>query len=139
MDKVLYKKGYLIRVNSWENDGDNPRTEEVNVVNEAEAKQLVEFAWLFKSRNSGKGTIGNIYDGGSSEVEPVLVKFYDKYPDFLGDEKPEDMEHMIDWMIERASELGLSGSEFYTRVCDGVEVLYFEQDVVCKDLSQEWK
>lgn len=142
MEKVLYKKGYLIRITSWENDGDAYRTEEVNVDSEAEAKQIVEFARLFESK-SRRGKIGNIYDRAYTEVVGVLSKFYKKYPDFI--EKPDDEaegykegEQLVEFMLERASGLGLTGNEFYTRVCQSVEVLYFAEDVICEDLTQKW-
>jgi hypothetical protein len=133
--KLLYANGYLIRVTSWENDGDNEQTKEILIVTEQRAKQIVKFCWLFA------GDIGNAYDPDEKEIakiNSVLINFYHDNPDFF-DETPEDTNYISDWMIEFAYDLGLSGGDYYTRACDTVEVLRFDQDVYCDDLSSEFK
>lgn len=143
MKKTLYKKGFLIRVTSWENDADNYKTKEVNVDTEERAKQVVKFCWLFGSRRlRGDRGIGNIHgDYHADEVDgaqKVLIQFYHDNPNFF-DEIPEDPDYIGDWMIDFAYDLGLSGGEYYTRVCEKVEVFYFDQDVTCEELSREFK
>lgn len=134
--KVLYKKGWLIRISSWENDGDNGRTEEVLVETEARAKQLVEFAQLFD------GEIGNLYDPEDDErqkVTDVFLEFNAKYPDYIDVGFDEDPDAICDWFIDEAYDLGLSGGDYYTRYCDKIEVLYFPEDVLCEDVTERFK
>jgi LPS sulfotransferase NodH len=139
-NKLLYKKGYLIRVTSWENDADNYKTAEMHLPTEEGMKQAVEFAKLFEESFHGGG-IGNIHgDYHSEEIAgalETLQKFYEKYPNFF-DETPENPEYVTDWLMEVAHDLGLSGGEWFTRVCDKIEVYRFDQDVYCEDLSREF-
>lgn len=144
---ILYKKGYLIRVTSWENDADNYRTEEVHEVSKKKAKQVVEFAKLFESRSRGKGGIGNLGDDEGYVARVAFNKFYEKHPDFFVDEEnplPDkakiDEDYLADvvgdWGFDIASDLGLGGSEYYcTRVCDSVKVFYFPEDVECEEIK----
>jgi hypothetical protein len=140
-NKVLYKKGYLIRVTSWENDADNYKTKEFLTQSEEQAKAIVGFAWLFKSKSRMAGGIGNIYDGGRAgeveEAQEVMGEFFRKNPEMLSlnEEEKKDLseneDYIIDWLIDFAFDLGLSGEDYYTRVCEKVEVVYFPEDVVC--------
>lgn len=140
MKTKLYAKGYLIRVTSGENDGDNYNTKEVHETNEQKAKAIVEFCKLFESRCGSTGSISNMYEPDDEEMETVKKVFDDfhvKHPNFF-DDVPEKLEYYHDWFIDFASALGLSGSEYYTRVCESVEVLYFDQDVYAEDMTAEF-
>jgi hypothetical protein len=142
MSKVLYKAGYLIRVLSWENDADNYNNEEIQVETEQDAKDLVDFCWLFKSRYRDKGGIGNIYEARGDDQErelEVYKKFLEEHPNFcypgfdpVGN--PGDDE-LVDYMHEAGYDLGLTSGEQYTRVCDKVEVLFFKEDVICEEIN----
>ena len=139
MKKTLYKKGYLIRVTSWENDADNYNTKEVSEPDEAKVKQILKFCSLFKSkRRDSDAGIGNIHGDYHSELcdgaREVLIQFYHDNPGFF-DETPDDPDYIGDWMIDFAYDLGLSGGEYYTRHCDKVQVFYFDADVVCEDVT----
>lgn len=147
--KTLYKAGYLIRITSWENDGDNYNTKEIQVATDKEARAVTEFAWLFKSQNRrGDSGIGNMYEPDDAERSQVLAAFqkiYEKHPGVFDldlstvEDEEEKADYILDYFIDYAYDLGLSCGEFYTRVCEKVEVLYFPQDVVCEDKTAEFK
>ncbi len=153
--KTLYKAGYLIKVTSWENDADNYNTKEMQVETEDDAKALVKFCWLFTSKNNRTDRgIGNFYEPGLSQISEINSAFYDfhqEHPGFKGtffdeplnldgiEDEDEQIDALRDYYIDIAYDLGLSCGEYYTRVCDKVEVLYFSQDVLCEDLTSEFK
>jgi len=131
----------LIKVRSWENDADNYKNEEILVQDEERAKAIVKFCWLFKSKSRGTGGIGNIYDSGRpGEIEAaqeVLKEFLESHPNFF-DEVPEKEEYLLDWIHEFAYDLGLAGGDYFTRVCEDVNIIYFPEEVYCEDLTKEW-
>jgi hypothetical protein len=139
-DKVLYKKGYLIRVTSWENDADNYNTKEVQCDTEEESKEIIAFCRLFRSSSRNDGGIGNIYDCGRAgeitRASNVLWEFYQNNR-VTFTEECKDADEAAEYMMEVAYEFGLSGGDYYTRVCDRIEVLYFDNDVNCKIIN--WK
>lgn len=149
MTEVLYKAGYLIRITSWENDGDNYNKKEVSGLTKEQAKETVAFSKLFKSKNSvTMDAIGNISDPNEAELEKVKQAFLNhnnQYPDLDAEEElkqfPEGErdEIFMGWCLERAGDLGLAGGEyFYTRVCEKVEVYYFASDVLVENKTQEF-
>lgn len=129
---LRHPKGYEIAVTSWENDYDNVKTEYYNTSNKEHAIAVVKFCKLFK-KSEWEGGIANTYDPGSSTVDKireVIVDFYKQYPIILlGNESEQDEELIFDWCIELASELGLSGTDFFTRKLEKLEIHYFNQDV----------
>lgn len=141
--KTLYRAGYLIRVLSWENDGDNYNTKEIQVDTEQEARDVVDFCNLFGSKSFyDEDDIGNLCDGEYEPARPVFRKFYFNHPGFvnltLTDYKNEEEETdaICDAMMEVAYELGLSGGEyFYTRVCESVQVYHIPADVLVEQVQ----
>lgn len=140
--KTLYTAGYLIRVTSCENDGDNYNTKEIQVDTEQEARDVVAFCDMFGSSSNSKHDIGNLCDGDDNTARPAFRSFYFSHPDFinltLSDYKDEEEETdaICDAMMEAAYDLGLSGSEyFYTRVCKSVVVYRIPADVVVEELT----
>ena len=141
--KTLYRAGYLIRVTSWENDGDNYNTKEIQVDTEQEARDLVDFCNLFGSKSFyDEDDIGNLCDGEYEPARPVFRKFYFNHPGFvnltLTDYKNAEQETdaICDAMMEVAYDLGLSGGEyFYTRVCESVVVYHIPADVLVEQVQ----
>lgn len=141
--KTLYTAGYLIRVTSWENDGDHYNTREIQVDTEQKARDTVAFCNLFRSHSRCKDNIGNLCEGSTSRLaRRVFRNFYLTHPGFveadLTDCKTEEEETDIicDVLIDSAYDLGLGGSEyFYTRVCEKVEVYYIPADVVVEQVN----
>lgn len=148
MSKVLYKSGYTVRVTSWENDGDNYKTVDFHIGEKEKVNVVVKFANLFKNKNSNPSGIGNLLDGEGFKAHYTLVEFYEQnMPWFCTDidldgaaDEDEENEIISDCMLDFAYDLGLTGSEYFaTRVLQKIEVLYFETDVVCADVSKEFQ
>jgi hypothetical protein len=140
--KILYSKGYLIRVTSWENDGDNYNTKEIQVITEQEARTIVEFCNLFGSSSHNEYDIGNLCDGDGVSARPAFRAFYYKHPNFVNltlsdcEDEEEEVDTICDAMMDVAYDLGLSGGEyFYTRVCETVEVYHIPADVVVEEVE----
>jgi len=115
---TLVKAGYLVKITSWENDGDNYKTVELDGLSEEGMKAYVAFAKLFtKSSDRSDYHIGNIY---RSEVweEDKIKRLLKNLPQSCIDYF--DFEEW-DWW-DRAFDIGLTGGEFYTRVCDRIQV-----------------
>lgn len=143
---ILHKAGYTIRVSSWENDADNRRTVDFYIGEKEKVEVVVKFANLFRSKNSRPAGIGNLFD--NCEAYGTLTEFYEEnMPWFCEDidlegivDEDEEAEIIGDCMLEFAYELGLSGSEYFaTRVLEKLQVLYFENYVVCVDRTEEFQ
>ena len=121
--KLIYKKGLLLKIVSWENDGDHYKTVEYPVDNLEEAKALTRMCKiLFKSCNNGEGGIGN---SDSSEKE-TIINFYNKDSYFktiyLEDE-------FVDYVNDIHGEL-LGYSDYYSyRVCESASLYNIKEDV----------
>lgn len=149
MDKILYKAGYTVRVTSWENDGDNYKTVDCHIGEKENVDVVVKFANLFRSKNSNPSGIGNLLDDEIYEANYDLVTFYEQnMPWFCADidldgvtDEDEGNKIIGNCMLDFAGRLGLSGNSEYfaTRVLEKIEVLYFENDVVCAVVSAEFQ
>lgn len=142
---TLYTKGYLIRVTSWENDADNCKTVEMQVDTETEARTIVEFCALFSTTNPK--TIGNIYDPEWESEErkhaySSILDFHKSHPGFMDVDTPaeDDAYSADDYVTEAymdfAYDLGLRSSEFFTRVCESVEIFRIPADIIVEKM--EW-
>lgn len=141
--KILYPAGYLITVESWENDADNYNTETYHTRSEAHARAVVKFANVFKSQNNSKHGIGNMYEPDDEELDRAdrtLREFYKENPAIseVSGWDPIDDENVVSWLIDFAAELGLSCGEYYTRVCSRVDAIRFPMDVYAEDLTEEF-
>lgn len=138
MTKVLYKKGYLIRVHSWENDADHYNNKEVQVETEQEAKDIIAYCNLFKSSVwEKKGGIGNIYEVRESDwdrVNEILKVFYEGHRE-LFPEPCENNDEICEYLIDYGYDLGLTSGEQFSRYCERVEILYFPEDVICEEVK----
>jgi hypothetical protein len=138
---IKYKAGYLLTVDSWENDGDNKATKQIHYTNKAELKSAVEFCKLFtKSHHDGTGFVGNFYDVNEHELESIQDIFYEfhlKNKEFLGEDSSDET-LICDWCMDSGYDFGLTGGDFYTRKCDGIKVEYFKEDVHSEDVTKDF-
>jgi hypothetical protein len=140
--KTLYRAGYLIRVTSWENDGDNYNTKEIQVDTEQEARDVVAFCDMFGSSSRNEHDIGNLCEGDDNAARPAFRAFYFSHPGFVNltlsdyEDEEEETDAICDAMMEVAYELGLSGGEyFYTRVRESVTVYRIPADVLVEQVQ----
>ena len=121
---IVAKKGYTLKVVSWENDGDNYSTLFHTVSSCAEAQALRDVCnILFGCNSDHKNPIGIGNMMGDDDYQSVIKEYLIKHPEvtkYLGDAG--------DIMDFNYAVMG--GSEYYTsRVCDSVEVTYVSEDV----------
>ena len=122
--KLIYKKGLLLKVVSWENDADHYQTTETNMetLEEAKAYQRM-FLELFKSENNGDNGIGNSFDDKEERIEEFRLSdvfFKEKYTkeeffDFINDSSPDYMGHSVE------------GYDY--RICETCEIFEVKEDV----------
>jgi hypothetical protein len=159
--------GFQIQFSSWENDGDNYKTQIVNGLGEEDVKFYLTIANRFTSRNDwhqkGFGNDGISYQDAVNVVKEALEKhpnisqnIRDKWwenDEVLVKEYDVDLsneEEVVDlrggWILDMITDeiLG-SPSESYwdwhnghfMRVYDGCKIFYFSQDV--KDETDRFK
>lgn len=133
--------GYRLTVTTWENDADNYQTvikegiEDINLV-----KFYCELAQLHTSCNDHRRKgFGNLYEPEEKEINDyleeidVLIK---KYPDI--EIYPGQPVTEADHVSDVIHELGLSGCEFFTRVCESIKVEYTPTDIVFNNVTEEF-
>jgi|SRR6478609_8539524 len=141
MKKKVVNKGYTITVNSWENDGDNSRTESITVDSLEEAQAYVNLMKLCKSENQSTNGIGNANDFEPKHMRrirkclkenPILLKGEDIN---LNDDGEEADEELVDFFNELVSPL-LGNSEFYAcRVMENYTVTHSSEDVYSEQIK----
>lgn len=124
---TLYPAGYLIRVRSSENDGDNINTNEISVTTDFEVRVFEKIFELFEHHD-----VGNIFEGDDREIEKmrdVFEEFAEDNPQIFSDIDNEKVADPWDTIMDLASKIGLNNSEWFTRSPDKFEVFYFENEV----------
>jgi hypothetical protein len=140
------KKGYRITVTSWENDADNYNTKSIEGLDENEIKFHVELAKMHVSENQDRNAFGNIYDPSDLEREKhveALTALGMRYPGVINNWIVEEGEEVLveDYSTlihDSLGELGLRGSEFYTRVTESFVVEYIPEDIHIQDVTAQF-
>ena len=130
MKKLLYKKGILLKVTSWENDRDHYNTKEVYVDSVEEGKALKHMLInLFKSRGQGLGN-----KTSSKDVDELIRNYYDASEYF---QKEMDLGEFTAFVKDNHGEY-LGYSEFYYyRVCESCELYEIKEDVFVEEIKIE--
>jgi hypothetical protein len=117
----IASKGYTVKVVSWENDGDNYRTESMTVDTKEEALKIKKICKeLFKS--GGKFGVGNSMDG---EGQPLILAYMKSNPEM----------ELTKGYINKLDQKLMGGSEYYDfRVCESVQVTYLPEDVFAEEI-----
>lgn len=143
----IIPQGFQLIITSWENDGDNYNTETVSGLSLEEVSFLTKFISLFRSRNNRNNNnhIGNYYEPSEKELSHILnviKQFVEQNPSpakfieyFNG---LNDDEYALNGPIELASDLSLSRGEFFTRVIEDFQVLYYLEEIKILDLTADF-
>lgn len=133
--KKVISKGYTVEVTSWENDGDNYRTQSATFDSLEEAGIVTKMCrTLFKSSNNGEGGIGNLMDDEDDEAISIILKYVDNNPEVKSLKK--DKSQKISEVIMNINYTLMGGSEYYySRVCEKVTVLYSSADVSIEEIK----
>jgi hypothetical protein len=135
MKTLKYTAGsYVIKVSSWENDGDHDRTEETVASNLKLAQAIYDFCQIFDEH----GNLDDPTEAKQEAVKTAFVAFAKANPVFFGDEQPEDEEQVVHWCMDIAYGLGLTCGEQYTRQLDIVIVEYMLHDVYVTNVTKEF-
>lgn len=135
----MIKPGYQLHIITWENDGDNYKTEILNGLTEADVRFYVHIVKRFNSRNAHTNPgLGNSYNkvevltGLAAEAlaanPGVSDEIRDAWNYYLEGEYPEDI-------IELYTELLGTPDEYYfneygfCRVCEAFKVFYIPKSI----------
>lgn len=140
---TLYRSGYLVRVSSWENDGDYSNTKEIQLDTLDHVVTVVALCKLLSS------DFGNMYEPDEEELKefeqaiaalPGIKQFiHDNFSDSeAAIDDPESGMSYVDYILEFLYDLGLTGSEHYfTRVCNSVKVYHIPVDVLVQEIEMK--
>lgn len=135
VDKVL-KKGWLVEIDSYENDGDYGTTVMVN----AESKEELDWIRFVLPHFKYGGKLGNVYDGNdkffklvAATLLPETIKAHPgKFVQYVPGE-----DNAIDWLWSYLDELGLSGmmDDQTTRCVTAFRVYEVPETIVLKEVN----
>ncbi len=146
MTKPYMKAGWTFEVKSWENDGDHRNTKTHTVTDENHARALVDLIKLFESDDE----VSNMYEPDDAEITYIGEKakeWAEKHLAFVRAEYQDESLDLSEWEPEdfaellsgTAYELGLAGTEFYTRAVDGWKIYYSPEDIFLNDVTKDFK
>lgn len=142
--------GYVMKITTWENDADNYRTETLYGLSKTLTAFIVALCKLHKSRHNSGGTyFGNMYEPSDSEIETYKVSIYalitEHMPLLTEDDKinlfgaGDDGEiSQFDYLTEFLYDIGICGSEFYTRVFDRATIEYVPTEIRLEDVTSDF-
>lgn len=132
LSKVI-DKGYTLKVESWENDGDHYQTNFKTVQTLDEAKILWELLHLC----TGDNDLGNAYEYFDDEQTVLAANFIKEYFKVLypEGELPEDDEELSDLFAEIAQELLGYSEDYKVRVFDSCIITYSPDDIYLEEIT----
>lgn len=122
--------GYAVEIVTWENDGDSTSVRTIYGLTKKQSEDFVDLARHFEqSFDEDENSFGNMYCPDHIELsafDTKMVKLYNKYypsEEYTGYEKYNRIVNILEAM-------GIcTNSEYFTRMVDGLRILYFESDV----------
>jgi hypothetical protein len=141
--------GYRLTVHSWENDGDNGKTEVLSGLSREKTQYYVDLCKLLRVYTKGKRDFGNLYDPSESKLtafsnavklivdnHPAAKQEFDEYTEESNGVNVVDL--YPEFALEDLFEMGLSGGDFYTRVCEQYTVEYIPTDIIIEDVTEQF-
>lgn len=125
--RKVISKGYTLEVVSWENDGDNYKTETVTVEDKNLAIALVNMCKvLFTSINRSKTGIGNTTEYEEIEAKERILDYMSKNPILCNGETEEEklITICMGWNYKLLGE----SAYYYSRVYENVTITYSKED-----------
>ncbi len=142
---TIIKKGYRFTLKTWENDADNYNTVTLEGLSVEVVKFYVELAKLHKSKNYHNNCFGNMYDPRESERAAYMQAMADLCRNHLTALKEINDDFEESWLDDEEGiedvihgvtyDLGLSGTDFYTRVTDTFKIEFVPQDIFIEDVT----
>lgn len=138
MSGCKFKKGFMIEITSWENDGDHYLTKIIDGLTKEEVNQFSYIMPFFKSRNSKSKGFGN-KEFCMFSVEEVLMEgldegkltreflgkffFYDGHPDL------DKIQNLLGCPVEYDYD--------FIRVFESMNIYHLPEDVVIPEFNPE--
>ena len=139
MSNFVIPKGYQISVVSWENDGDNYKTQTISGLSKKEADIVCALCRLLDTNSP----LSNMYDPDKAlikQLEDALESTFRAFVEpgesmLIGKYTCSNGEDLSDLL----GELGIGATEYYyTRVCESYKVIYVPHDIVLEDVTNEF-
>lgn len=138
--QLIYKKGYLLKIVSWENDADNYKTIDVLVDNKEKALAFMAFCLgpLHRDNTHTEKGIGNTHEYDLDEtITEKLKVFIESNPYWKELYKDSSDEDIYEKFSELAYDL-VGGSDFYKfRVCESCKLYEVKEDVYLETIEVE--
>lgn len=143
----IIHSGYRLTVKSWENDADNYNTVVLTGLSKDDMLFYACILKAFEHTQDYKNRLCNLYDPSDEEMAR-LSKFsrelFARFPAMLEGFDPEftdmsDDDNAHDCLLEVLCDLGLSGTEFHTRVVASWSVEYIPEEVKFEDVTEQFK
>lgn len=126
MKKLIYKKGFLMKISSWENDGDICRTEELIVETLEEAKAIERMCDILFASDHGNGPgIANEYGESLESYKETITEFISNDEFFKKSDK--DPIEIVEEVIEIT--IGMPLADYSCRVADGILIYEVKGDI----------
>lgn len=137
--QTVIPAGYRLTVTSWENDADNYNTEVKEGLSLGACRLYVDLCKLMGDDDAG---VANMYDpdeGELAKLEQELVKVARRHPEETPSLEDGFTESDIaDTMTDILYDLGLTGSDFHTRVCSDWKVEHILTDIILTNVTEEF-
>ena len=131
----MLKKGYIIEVDSWENDGYNYQTNTISGLTDNDVNFYKELLLLFYSKSNNHNCFGNCYEKSDlRDIEETLeiltnliIKYYPNFNKFYNDCDVSDSIYTIKYEFLNKV---LGSGEYYFRVFDNMKIYYIPEDII---------
>lgn len=134
----VIKAGYRITVTSWENDLDHYQVVSLDGLSRESVAVLVSMCKLFMHCRdvSYDKRVYNLYEPEDEDVARVQTAITDvlRSHGVLGTEGYMDETDAEELLMD----LGLMGSEFFTRVCESFVVEHVPSEIILSDVTSEF-
>lgn len=132
---IVVKKGYTVTVTSWENDGDNYRTESETYQSKELVEAIVKMCkTLFASCNNGDGGIGNTNEYETDNARKTIISYMKANPILYDNKKLSDAK-LIDACMNYNYSLMGSSEYYYSRVFESLVVTYSDKDIEVEEVK----
>lgn len=137
---TIIPAGYRVVTQSWENDGDHPRTIVCQKLSKREAELLVRLATLLQARGTGLENEYGPSDEVREEAYERLIPIFEDFTDIISVKTLAayqlDGSHMLDYIVDKL--LGYSVEDYGLRVLESFEVEWVPIEIVIENVTEQF-
>ena len=142
MAKTIIPAGYRLSVVSWENDGDNYRTEVLEGLTAEQVKFYVAVCKLFYSENgysrNDKTCFGNMYEPSEAELQEAYAAVKQVAESFRGLVATEELDNAIEDPLDFIAKFISYSPDYTTRVFESCKVEYTPCAIILQDVTADF-